>query len=122
MVCPVNNENLKPTSADPASHEPSQAQPENCASCASGPCARARQPDPTDDHMVMLKELAQLGMRLARLVVVEAEEADARLRAAPEAVPAEPEAEDIETDRPAAPYPTPSSAPPGIRPAWRITA
>ena len=64
--------------ADPASHDPSEARPATCTCCGG-----AREPDPTDDFIAMLKEYAQLGMRLARVAVTTAEEEDARLAAAP---------------------------------------
>jgi hypothetical protein len=64
--------------ADPARPDPSEARPESCTCCGG-----TRQPDPTDDFIVMLKEYAQLGMRLARVAVASAEEEDARLAAAP---------------------------------------
>jgi hypothetical protein len=82
----------RPTSpqADPARHEPSETRPANCTCCGG-----TRQPDPTDDFIVMLKEYAQLDMRLARVAVTAAEEEDARLAAAPvpAAAPAEPAVE-----------------------------
>jgi hypothetical protein len=73
--------------ADPASPEPSEARQESCTCCGG-----TRQPDPTDDFIAMLKEYAQLGMRLARVAVATAEEEDARLAAAPvpAAAPADP--------------------------------
>jgi hypothetical protein len=71
--------------ADPARPDPSEARPAICACCGG-----AREPDPTDDFIVMLKEYAQLGMRLARVAVATAEEEDAGLAAVPAAAPAEP--------------------------------
>jgi len=67
-----------PSPADPASHEPSEARAATCACCGG-----TRQPDPTDDFILMLKEYAELGMRLARVAVTSAEEEDASLAAAP---------------------------------------
>ena len=64
--------------ADPARHDPSEARPASCACCGG-----TREPDPTDDFIVMLKEYAQLGMRLARVAVARAEEEDASQAAAP---------------------------------------
>ena len=69
--------------ADPAHHDPSEARPASCACCGG-----TREPDPTDDFIVMLKEYAQLGMRLARVAVARAEEEDAGHAPAP----AEPDA------------------------------
>src|SRR5580692_611269 len=71
------NEPHTSTPADPASHEPSQARTANCACCGG-----TRQPDPTDEFMVMLKELAELGMGLTRDLVAEAREEIAERRAA----------------------------------------
>jgi len=70
----INPQN--PCPADPASHDPSGARTGNCTCCGG-----ARQPDPTDDFIVMLKEYAQLGM--TRVAVASAEEEDASLAAAP---------------------------------------
>jgi hypothetical protein len=91
----VTHEHPSSPQADPASHDPSGARPANCTCCGG-----ARQPDPTDDFIVMLKEYAQLGMRLARVAVARAEEADA----SPAAAPAEPAvaAEDPESGKRAA--------------------
>ena len=87
MVRPVNNLLQNPSPADPASHEPSEARSANCTCCGG-----TRQPDPTDDFIVMLKEYAQLGMRLARVAVARAEEGGASHAATPvpAAAPAEP--------------------------------
>src|SRR5271163_1001017 len=98
MVRPVNYEPQNPSPADPASHEPPEARTESCTCCGG-----TRQPDPTDDFIVMLKEYAQLGMRLARVAVASAEEEDARLAPVPTAAPAEPAvAAESETEDPAA--------------------
>jgi hypothetical protein len=78
MVRPMNYEPQNPAPADPASHEPPGARPANCTCCGG-----TRQPDPTDDFIAMLKEYAELGMRLARVAVASAEEEDASLAAAP---------------------------------------
>src|ERR1700722_5011159 len=82
--------------ADPGRHDPSEARPTNCTCCGG-----TRQPDPTDDFVVMLKEYAQLGMRLARVGAARAEEKDAGPAAAPTepAVTAQSEAEDPDTGK-----------------------
>ena len=82
------NEPHTSTPADPANHEPCQARTANCACCGG-----TRQPDPTDEFMVMLKELAELGMGLTRDLVAEAREDIAARRAARAAAPNEPEPE-----------------------------
>jgi hypothetical protein len=58
----VTHEHPSSLQADPASHDPSGARTATCTCCGG-----ARQPDPTDDFIAMLKEYAQLGMRLARV-------------------------------------------------------
>ena len=82
--------------ADPARHDPSEARPANCTCCGG-----TREPDPTDDFILMLKEYAQLGMRLARVAVARAEEDESVPAAAPTepAVTAQSEAEDPDTGK-----------------------
>jgi hypothetical protein len=74
----MNKERLNTVSTDHAGNEPATARAEGCTCCGG-----TRQPDPTDDFIAMLKEYAQLGMRLARVAVASAEEEDASLAAAP---------------------------------------
>ena len=74
----VTHEHPSSPQADPARHDPSEARPVSCACCGG-----TREPDPTDDFIAMLKEYAQLGMRLARVAVARAEEEDAGHAPAP---------------------------------------
>jgi len=92
----MNKERLNTVSIDYASNEPAAARAESCA-CGGG----TRQPDPTDDFIAMLKEYAQLGMRLARVAVARAEEEEASPAPAPTepAVAAESEAEDPDSGK-----------------------
>ena len=69
---------------DPASHEPSSARPATCTCCGG-----AREPDPTDDYMRMLRRLEEIGMaraeRLHRQSEDEAKSHRAEAAAAPDA-------------------------------------
>ena len=87
--------------ADPARHDPSEARPANCTCCGG-----TREPDPTGDFIVMLKEYAQLGMRLARVAVARAEVEEPNHAPAPtepavaaESAAAEPDAGKREAER-----------------------
>ena len=84
----------RPVETDPASREPSEASPASCACCGG-----TREPDPTDDFIVMLKEYAQLGMRLARVAVARAEEEDAGQAPAPAEPDVAAEAEDSDAGK-----------------------
>ena len=72
----MNDAPHQPTPADPASHEPFEARPEDCAD--AGP----REPDQTDEFVRMLKRLAVIGMALTEDLVADAREAIAVRRAA----------------------------------------
>ena len=83
------NEQPETPSADPASHEPSAARPATCT-CSGG----AREPDPTDDYMRMLRRLAEIGMARAEQLHRQSEDA-AKVRRAEPAAPPDADAPDL---------------------------
>jgi hypothetical protein len=101
----VTNEQPASPQADPARHDPSEARPANCTCCGG-----AREPDPTDDYMRMLRRLAEIGMARAEELHLQMQD-EAKARRAEAATAPEADAPDLsEADQPKPKLPNPDLA------------
>jgi hypothetical protein len=101
----VTNEHLSSPQANPARHEPSSARPATCTCCGG-----AREPDPTDDYMRMLRRLAEIGMARAEQLHLQMRDETNTRRAEPAAAP-DADAPDLaKTDQPKPKLPNPDLA------------
>ena len=85
----MNEGRPNPTSADPATSEPTAARAESCTCCGGG-----REPDPTDDNLRALRRLRDLALAVAAKLAARILDDDAphpaAQAAAPEDAPDEP--------------------------------